>query len=110
MFFVAKATLCIGLVTVLASQGGGESLATHLDGDAREAAASVTGACLASSACLRVGAGVLAAASGGALPLPEVRAPRRRPGRPHAQAVPDGQRPHETADRAALRGRTAERG
>lgn len=110
MFFVAKATLCIGLVAVLASQGGGESLATHLDGDARAAAASVTEACWASSECLRVGAGVLAAASGGAMPLPEIGAPRRRPVRPRGQAVPDGQRHRDTADRAALRGRTEERG
>ena len=112
MFFVAKATLCIGLVAVVASQAGGESLATNLDGDARAAAASVTRACWASSDCLRVGAGVLAAASGDGVAPPEVHAPRRRAGRSPgpAQTVSDGQRHRDTAEPAALRGRTAARG
>ena len=102
MFFVAKATLCIGLVAVAASQAGSPGLATRLDGDARAAAASVGRACLASSACLQVGAGVLAgAASDREIATLEVHAPRPRPAK---RPVAARHAPDQAALRIAARG------
>ena len=111
MFFVAKATLCIGLVAVVASQAGGGP-AAGLDGDARAAAASLGRACLASSDCLRVGAGVLAAASGGAVAAPEVRVPRPRAATATVamRRVSEGPRHRDATGRTALRAATAVRG
>jgi hypothetical protein len=104
MFFVAKATLCIGLVAVVASQAGG-SPGAGLDADTRAAAASLGRACLASSDCLRVGAGVLAAASGGAVAAPELRIPHPRAAAPMAgtRRASDGARGRDATDRTARR-------
>lgn len=102
MFFVAKATLCIGLVAVVASQAGGGS-AAGLDGHARAAAASLGRACLASSDCLRVGAGVLAAASGGAV------ATRAATETVALRRVSDGPRHRAATGRTAVRAATAVR-
>ena len=62
MFFLARAAVCIGLVAVAASNTGAAGLGSALDRGVRGAADAAGQACLRSTDCLRVGAGLLAAA------------------------------------------------
>jgi hypothetical protein len=81
MFFLTRAGICIGLVAIAASNAGGPALTSAVDQSLRGAASSAGQACLRSADCLRMGAGLLAAASplaGGARQdgPEETRAPR----------------------------------
>ena len=66
LFFLARSTLCIGLVAAAASGVGTRPLATAV---ARNAADGFGRACLASEGCLRAGAAALAAVAEGPRPV-----------------------------------------
>ena len=74
MFFLTRATVCIGLVAAAASAAGGGGLGKALDRDARDAATRLGRACVASPRCLQTGTGMVAGAlpllGGGSAPLP----------------------------------------
>ena len=63
MFFLIRSAVCIGAVALLAMGGGEAGFGRVLDTGGRKAAQSLGQACMASSACLRMGMGVVATAA-----------------------------------------------